>query len=60
MSNEIKIYKYGSDTVEAPAHLTADQVREAWSDQYPELVNAVVVALDDGTQEFMVQGGTKG
>ena len=59
MSEEMKTYRYGSESIEAPSNLTAAEVKEAWSEVHPELVNADIVATEVGA-EFIVRGGTKG
>ena len=59
MSDEMKIYRYGSESIEAPANLSAAEVKDAWSEAYPELENADIVTTETGA-EFVVRGGTKG
>jgi len=59
MSEDVKIYRYGSDSIEAPSNLTAAEVKDAWTEVHPELENADIVATETGA-EFVVRGGTKG
>jgi hypothetical protein len=58
--SEMKKYRFGDDEIEAPADLSADDVREAWKDVHPALENAEVLMASDGTTEFHVRAGSKG
>ena len=60
MSENVKKYRFGDDVIEAPADLSAEEVRDAWAETYPALANATVMEAADGVYEFHVQAGTKG
>ncbi len=60
MSESIKKYRFGDDVIEAPADLSADDVREAWKEVHPALENAEILTAEDGTVEFHVRAGSKG
>ena len=56
----MKTYKFGEESVQAPASLSVDEVRTMLAEAYPAVLNATAVQNADGTTEFVVQAGTKG
>jgi hypothetical protein len=60
MDNTMKTYKFGEESVQAPASLSVDEVRTMLAEAYPAVLNATAVQNADGTTEFVVQAGTKG
>jgi len=60
MEDGKRTYHYGNLSVDVDSSRTPEQVRQAWSLQYPELQNAVSVENSDGSYSFEVRAGTKG
>jgi PRTRC genetic system protein C len=61
MSNsETRTYRYAGTPVTAPASLSPEEVRQAWSDVFPGLENAEIEEAEDGSVDFVVRAGTKG
>lgn len=60
MSEENKTYRFGTEEIQAPSDLSAEDVREAWKEVHPALENASIVTMDDGSVEFHVNAGSKG
>lgn len=56
----VRVYRFGDDDIEAPTEMSVDQVREVWSSCHPALVNAEARTEEDGSVTFVVQGGSKG
>lgn len=57
--SEMKKYRFGDDTIEAPSDLSAEEVRQAWKEVHPALENAEVI-MADGIYEFHTHAGSKG
>lgn len=60
MSDEMKTYRFGDETIQAPASVSVEDVREAWRETFPAIAGAEVLTAEDGTVVFLVRGGDKG
>lgn len=61
MSTEgTRIYRFGDDTIDAPADMSPEEVREVWSEVHAGLQNAEMIENDDGSVTFRQRGGSKG
>lgn len=55
-----QVYRYESYKIEAEPGVTEAEVREAFTDAFPELANAEIVTEQDGTKSFVLKAGEKG
>lgn len=58
MSN--RVYRFGEEKIEAPDTVDVEDVRTAWSELFPALLNADAVQMEDGSYDFRVRAGNKG
>ena len=59
MANTRKYY-FGDEQILVDANLTPEQVRSAWGEIYPDVLNANAHENADGSIAFRRSGGTKG
>jgi PRTRC genetic system protein C len=59
MANTRKYY-FGNEPILVDANLTPEQVRSAWGDIHPDVLNASIHENADGSITFRRSGGTKG
>lgn len=61
MANEgTRLYRFGDDSIDAPADMNIQEVREIWSEVHSGLENAEAIENDDGSVTFRQRGGSKG
>lgn len=53
-------YVYGANVIEQPAELSIEEVKEALSEFFPELENAVHTVDEEGTVTFSIRAANKG
>jgi len=60
MADGTRTYRFGGETVEAPASMTVEEVRQVWASVFPCIENASAEEREDGSVDFVTRAGTKG